>query len=61
MSIGHLLGKGTVKSYERLPSGEKVLAAATDMTEVQLKVQPTATAGLCMKLERLRFRCVLIA
>ena len=49
MSIGHLLGKGTVKSYERLPSGEKVLAAATDMTEVQLKVQPTAMAGLCMK------------
>ena len=46
-SIGSFFGSGSVKYFERLPSGGRVLATVEQMSEEQLRAMPTATAGLC--------------
>ena len=44
-----MFGKGKVMRYEKLASGERVLASVDDMTEEQLKEQPEATMRHCAK------------
>jgi hypothetical protein len=48
-SLGSFFAKGTMKTYERLQSGQRVLASVTDMSEEQLQAQPASTAGFCVK------------
>ena len=49
VALGTFFGRGQHIQYERLPSGERVMASVTAMTEEQLSELPTATLGQCSK------------
>ena len=49
VSVASLFGSGKQLQYERLPTGQRVLASVTDMTQDQLKELPEATIGQCVK------------
>ena len=49
VSLGSLIGSGTVRKFERLPSGTRILSSSDNMSAAQLAAMPAFNAGYCAK------------
>ena len=49
VSIGSMFGAGFVRKFEKLPSGERVLASSEPMSVEKLAEMPAVNAGFCSK------------